>query len=792
MLHLARFAFFSFSLLACFSLAGQECELVLKGIVEDEHGEALVGATIFIESAKLGTTSDLDGVFSFKKLCAGSYSISISYVGYESQQVSIKVPVGKTQVIQLKPSVKVLHDIVIEGEHSQRHSHSQSLSILTEEQLLSNKGKALGEMLQPIPGVTNIMTGPTVFKPVINGLHSQRVLILNNGVRQEGQQWGIDHAPEIDTYIASEIEVIKGAESVRYGSDAMGGVILINPAPLHYSSGVGGELNLGLASNNRMGVISGMLEGGFPRNTGLAWRIQGTLKKGGDYHSPDYNLSNTGAQEASFSVALGYRKKKHHVDLFISSFNTSLGILRGSHTGNLNDLQNSIVNQRPWYIADFTYKISPPKQTIGHHLMKVRYQVNLSPSTGLTILYGGQFNQRKEYDVRRDKKEIPGLSLELLTNAVDVVLDFGKSRWTGSAGVNFTSKANSNLTGNGLLPNYDQLSGGAFLIERYKRDKWLLELGARVDQQLLKPKLFDDGELITPKYNFTYAALSAGGSVFLNTTTRLSSNIGLTTRTPLVNELFSQGLHHGAAAIEEGLLVTQDGINTSSDYIKVEHSYKWTTSLQLEKKSYSAELSVYTNVFENYVYLTPYETRLTVRGFFPVFQYRQTDAVLTGADMSGQFKIGRKLEYSLKASYVYGADLTNNDRLTFIPPASITNAFSYAITSAGRWKSVRATISGDFVARQNRAPETIYPGNIPTTPIENNFDFMDAPDAYFLVRADITGSLPLGNRELTFSLTGENLLNSAYRNYMNRLRYYADETGLNILLRVNYKFHSHH
>jgi iron complex outermembrane recepter protein len=793
-LHLARFLI----LISIVSIsrphaAAQECTSGFKGIIEDENGEPLAGATVWIETLKSGTSTDPNGTFRFSNACPGSYILLIRFVGYEDQTISTKIPAAKTLIIQMKPSVQVLHDIVIEGDHIQRHSLSQSLSILSEEQLSVNKGKTLGEMLQAVPGVTNIMTGPSVFKPVINGLHSQRLLILNNGIRQEGQQWGIDHAPEIDTYIASELEVIKGAEAVRYGSDAMGGVILINTAPLHHSEGVAGEINLALGSNNRMGALSGMLEGGLARHTGLAWRVQGTLKKGGDFHAPDYNLSNTGAEEHNFSASLGYRRNKNQVEVYFSSFNTTIGILRSSHTGNLDDLQNSIVNNRPWYIDDFTYDIAPPKQDISHQLLKARFKRNFTTTTALTILYGGQFNHREEYDVRRDKKEIPALSLDLFVNTIDATLDFGKGYWFGSGGLNLTAKANSNLTGNGLLPNYDQQSVGLFLIERYKKEKWLVELGARIDQQFLKPKMYDKGLLLEPEYNFTYSAVSAGGSLFISTTTRLSSNLGLTTRTPQVNELFSQGLHHGSAAIEEGILITQDGVDTRSSEIKLEHSYKWTSTLQMQRKSFSGEITAYLNYFDNYVYLTPYETRLTVRGFFPVFQYRQTNALLAGSDLSIEVPVTKRINYSLNASYVYAADqVAPNNRLPFIPPASILNALSYTIPAAGKWKDVRTSIKGNYVMRQSRAPETINPADISSTPIDSNFDFMDAPDPYFVLRIDLSASLPLGNRELTFSLTGENLLNHSYRNYMNRLRYYADETGINILVRINYKFHSHH
>jgi iron complex outermembrane recepter protein len=769
----------------------QNCHLELKGLVEDDAGEVLVGASVWIEALKSGTATSIDGTFSFPNLCPGQYVVLVKFVGYEDQIFSVRLPVAKLPVVKLKSSVNVLHDLVVEGSHAAKHSFTQSLSIVTQEELMASKGKTLGEMLQQVPGVTNLMSGPSVFKPVINGLHSQRVLILNNGIRQEGQQWGIDHAPEIDTYVASELEVIKGAEGVRYGTDAMGGVIIINTQPLHYSSGVGGEAHLGMASNNRMGVFSGMLEGGFPKSSGIAWRVQGTLKKGGDYHAPDYNLSNTGAGEKNFSLTFGYKKKQNEAELYFSSFNTKIAILRSSHTGNLNDLQNSIINNRPWYIEDFTYEINNPKQQVGHQLLKVKYKRKLSAGT-LNVLYGGQFNQRKEFDIRRDKQDIPGLSLELYSHAIDGSFDYGKGKWLGSFGINGTGKQNTNLTGVGLLPNFTQYSAGVFIIEKYKQEKFLFEFGGRVDHQLLEARMIDNGSLLKPEFKFLYPAFSLGSSIFLNRNARFLTNLGVTSRPPQMSELYSQGLHHGTASIEEGLLVSKDGMSTNKADIKMEQSYKWINTFQYHRTNFNAEITGYINYFNNYVYLTPYETRLTIRGFFPVFHYQQTNALLTGADLSAEVNVSKNLLYTFKASYVCATNRSDpNERLPFIPPADISNSLTYKFPSSGSLKNLNASLYSTVFFKQTRAPQTIYPENIPSSGTESIFDFMDAPDGYVLFKADVSATLPLGNRELNLSISGENLLNSSYRNYMNRLRYFADETGFNFLLRINYKFHSH-
>ena len=602
----------------------------------------------------------------------------------------------------------------------------------------------------------------------------------------------MEHAPEIDTYIASEIEVVKGAEAVRFGPDAMGGAIIINTTPLHYSSSLGGELNAVAASNNRSASFSGMLEGGLKKHSSFGWRVQGTGKKGGDYHSPDYNLSNTGAEELNFSLTTGYRKNKSELEVFLSTFNSTIGILRASHTGNLSDLQNSIVNEEPWYVAPFTYDISSPRQEISHNLMKAKFRTENAGVGVINVHYAFQMNKRKEYDVRRDRRNVPALALDLYTHLIDGSVDFGKGSWRGSAGFNGTVKYSDNLTQLNLIPDYTQFNFGIFLFEKFRKNKWLFEAGIRMDHQDLEARMIADGELVKPKFNFNYVSASIGGAYFINAATRVTTNVGYTKRPPHVSELYSQGLHHGTASIEEGLMISAGEISFDERRIVKESSFKWITALQVQRKRLSADLTGYINFFNDYIYLSPSSTRLTIRGYFPVFSYGQTDAILWGTDLSIDYTIATRITYSGRASFIRAHEFDHDGRLPFMPPAQVSNSVSYAIPVAGKWKQLSITGRLNNVFKQSLAPKTVYPRDVITTTEGEIFEFMPPPDGYALLGFVISSSLPMGNKDVTISVSGDNLLNTKYRNYMNRLRYYADDTGANFTLRVNYKFHSHH
>lgn len=774
----------------------QDCNHTLHGVVRSDEREPLPSATITVENTHYYAVSDIDGRFVLQHLCPGRYILAVTFVGFEKQIVTVSIPASAPVTIELVPVSTVLEDVLIEGRQTPG-AVSQTSATLQEEELDALHGKPLGESLKEIPGVSALQTGPSIFKPVIDGLHSQRILILNNGIRQEGQQWGVEHAPEVDPFIASQIEVLKGAETVRYGSAAMGGVIIISPPPLHQTKKIGGELNLGLMSNNRMGVFSGLVEGTLAKGSDWSWRLQSSVKKGGDYHAAKYNLSNTGLEEFNFSGAIGFEGERRAVEVYLSSFNTEIGILRAAHTGNLTDLQQSIETGRPWYVRDFTYAIDPPRQDINHHLLKISAEQDVKELGKISILYGGQYDHRNEYDIRRSGRDAkPSLSLKLISHVLDVSLDHEHQAHSGSVGINGTVKQNTNDTEETgvrpLLPDFQQLSGGVFVLEKWKKNKWILEAGARYDYQHLQVLTFiNNQQLIKPEFRFNFLSGTLGATVLFNSRLRLVSNFGISGRPPHVSELYSEGLHHGTASIEEGLMRKNGNIYTEQSMIRNEYSKKWITTLQYTDDAIAADFSIYYNDINNYVYIRPTGTRLTVRGYFPVFQYEQTDALLMGSDAAVKWKINERFSFNSKFSYIYAKDQKHDDVLIYIPPAQWENGLTFTMPKVGGVNDFYFNVSVPTTFRQYRAPEVVDPESITTDVPGKTFDFAESPEGYMLLNAKVGFSLPIGEHSVGISLSGENILNKSYRNYMNRLRYYADDIGSNFILRLSYNFLSH-
>ena len=753
------------------ALAGQDggCTHRFEGVVIDQQTkEALPVAAIWLVGPERGTTSDEKGRFAIDGLCPGTYIADIHYLGYLEKHVPITIPMQKELYVLMEQDEQLIGEVTVEGE-AIKPDKTQSEIGLTEKELSQVTGKSLGESLQDLPGVSSLKTGPTISKPIINGLHSNRILILNNGLRQEGQQWGTEHAPEIDPMMANQISVIKGAAAVRYGPEAIGGIVVVEPPALPYHDRhLHGNVRLMAADNGRMGSASTSLQGGVKGLEAFAWRLQTTGRRAGDFSAPDYMLTNTGLRELSFSGAVGYKKNDWLAEIYYSRFTTGLGILRSAHIGNLTDLRAAFGSERPLFIEDFSYTISNPRQEVSHDLAKLT--LGRKGRLGeLKLIYGYQLNVRKEFDVRRGgRDERPALDMDLDTHSADLV--WQQKTWKklrGQVGGSLIYQENRNIPGTGvepLIPNYNSVTTGIFAIERWMESRWELEAGLRYDNRSFQVFTFDENnEIIRPKYNFNNLSGTVGVVLKPSSAWKLTSNIGTGWRPPNVNELYSQGLHHGAATIEEG--------NTS---LVTEQALKWINQAQLTKRRWSLDVSVYAQRIDNYIYLEPKpEPRLTIRGAFPVYSYVQTDVFMAGVDATASVKLSEQWTVGVKGSGLRARDVSNDNFLIFMPSDRLQNSVTWSYPFQSK-KTLFVTASHSVVRRQNRFPEGI--------------DFVDPPEGYQLIGLDMGYSSRLFSNDYDLYLEVNNVLNTSYREYLNRFRYYADELGRTISLRFNYKF----
>ncbi|WP_421977350.1 TonB-dependent receptor [Roseivirga seohaensis] len=781
-------------LLGFFNYSGigqTNCDLKLSGvIVEKNSGETIPLATIEVTHTQNGAIANENGEFEITNLCSGNYEILIRFVGYTPYKETISITKNTKIQVELVPEIKDLSEVTVEAEKAEEIATLKQLEFKKEE-LFRKSGESLGKTLSGMSGVNMLQTGPNIAKPVIHGLHSSRILILNNGIRQEGQQWGQEHAPEIDPFVATNLQLIKGAAAVKYGSDAIGGVILVNPPDLPETAGISGSFNAVGNSNNGMYTGSAMVEGGIEGLNGFGWRLQGSYKKAGDSKAPNYRLTNTGTLEKNFSIGLGYHKEKGGLELYFSSFDAEMGVLRSAHTGNLTDLERAIGSDRPLYISEFSYDINNPRQHVQHQLLKLNGHTDWSNLGTFNMQYGLQRNQRKEFDIRRGgRSSIPALSLELITHTVELDLDMKPiGDFKGDIGASFLFQGNSNDSETGikpLIPNFDNWTVGVHGIWRYIQNSYELEAGVRYDYKHYLVKRFDSqNNLLKPEFDFNNITGSLGAVFFLPSGWNFRTNLGTAWRAPHINELYSGGLHHGSAAIEMG-----------NENLLSEKAIKWISSFEKASENFDVNISAYYNYIYDYIYLRPENVELTIQGAFPLLSYTQTDASFIGLDTDLKYHINEHFDVTGKLSLIKAEDQLNNGPLINIPANRLSAGVTYNFND-GWLKEPYISLSADMVDKQRNAPRVVSISEVIEANATNSdlftndktvFDFLAAPAGYTNFGFSVGFKVPVSENYIAVYASVENMFNNSYRDYMNRLRYYSDEVGRNFSIKLNYSF----
>ncbi|WP_300440246.1 TonB-dependent receptor [Christiangramia sp.] len=798
-----RFYAFFVLLLCSIPSISQNCDNQLRGRVLDLHDETpLAGATLIISETGKAVQTNLEGEYSFNGLCDAIYSIQVSHPLCLTRGFQIKISGNTERDFRLEHHLEELNQVILEGKAFQNKTESIDEIRISNEELDRYSSGSLGDALNSISGVSSLNTGNTVVKPLINGLHSSRVVIINNGVRMEDQEWGAEHAPNIDINAVGSISLVKGAGALKYSGDAVGGVIITESQKVPLKDTLYGQTRLTAASNGRGTAVTSELTRAY--QNGWYTGLQGTVKRFGDYEAPDYILSNTGNFERNFSFRFGLNNVDSGFEAYYSLFKNEIGILRASHLGGAQDQVNAINSDRPLIVRDFTYSIDAPKQDVTHHLARIEGFKKFQGLGKLKLRYDFQRNNRLEFDIRRgDDADKASLDLELDTHSLaidleselypDLNLDAGI---LGSYQNNF---ADPNTGVRRLIPDYEKYSLGFYTTASYQLfPDFLVEAGGRYDYTYMdvfkfyrksfwESKNYDEiypeivieetnNQVLTnPQPEFHNLSATAGFRYEFRGDYSLFFNYSLASRAPNPSELYSEGLHHSASRIELGNLG-----------FKSEVSHKIGATLKRQTSGgFNFSVYPYVNTINDFIIIEPTGVQQTIRGNFQVWEYRQTNAQLLGVDLDANFQVMRNLSFNHQFSLVKGYDRTKDEPLINIPAANTTNGLVYQDADL---KNLRLGLQSEYVFAQNEYPDNNFEVFIPETGTSEIVDVSTPPGAYHLLHLNSSIELPLNNSKLSVGFSINNLLDTSYRNYLNRLRYYADDLGRNFLLNLKLNY----
>jgi len=747
------------------------CGIKVIGKVVDEHDDVpLDYANIYVEELGTGVASDELGNFIINDLCPGEIHLAVSHLGCETRKYAIDLKGDTSIVLVLEHHEQLLSTITVNA-HKNELDETNAQASISGNMLEQQRGNDLAEITRSIAGVNIIKTGVGVSTPVIHGLSGNRLTIVNNQNVQEGQLWSNEHAPEIDPSAAQKISVVKGAAAVKYGNRSMGGVLLIDSPELPMDHHTHGKVSIGFKSNNKATLLGGTLEGGFGHHSNWRWRLQANSKLAGDAQSPNYNLSNTGIRQYSGAFTTGRIGEKSVSKAIVSYYNAEFGILRGAHIGNLTDLQTAIERNEPFFTEGFSYQINNPKQAVQHFNAQAQHKQYFNEKSSLQAVYNFQLNVRKEFDIRRgNRSDIPSTSLNLQTHTLKVNYQLKHNKlFNLETGAVYKIQFNRNTPGTGvspLIPYYNLMETSLYAIEKWEKGKVLLEAGIRYEYRDLLVKKFDDSDvLLEPSHRNHSFASNIGGAIKFTDDFTYRLNVGTAFRPPHVNELYSEGLHHVSASIEEG----------NAD-LKIEKGLKAIQTLTYSKgERFNYEISVYSQWITDYIYqqILP-EPRLTIRGAFPVYVYQQADAHIWGIDFSGRTQLYERLHWEIKAATVRAKNLETGNWLPLMPADNISTGLNYAFNKLWKFKDFSLFANADYVFEQKR--------------LDEDFEYAAAPSNYWLLHAGLSAKFIKNGKETAIYAQVNNITNKAYRSYTNRLRYFSDEQGIDFNISVNYKF----
>ncbi|WP_296637360.1 TonB-dependent receptor [Polaribacter sp.] len=780
----------------------QFCNYTFKGKISDFHDNSfIVGASIQIMNTNKFTSSNLEGEFLFRNLCEGKLVLEIKHVACDTKRVSFNLTKNTFKEISLEHHLEELKEVLVKT-----NTKTEITSIeksLKKEVITQFTDKSLGDALNTISGVSSLNTGNSIVKPMIHGLHSSRLLIINNNVRMFDQEWGDEHAPNIDINSSDRIDVVKGANSLRYGSDAVGGLVLIRSKKHAIIDSLFGSTTTSLNSNGFGGNLNSEIVKTF--KSGYYTKFQGNYKRFGDFKAPDYYLTNTGIQSINASFRVGYNSYEKGFDAYYSFVSNKIGILRSSHIGNVSDLVEAINNREPRIVEDFFYDINFPRQNIFHHLAKVEAFKRYKNLGKVSIQLDAQLNRRKEFDLRRgDLRNRPVIDLQLFTTSIQPNLEINKFEDfkinTGLLVRYQNNDAIVNTGANTLIPDYNKYELGTYAILDYNLSETSeLSFGVRYDYSKIKARKwyveadwtalnydvlfteFDTGitdslELLTkPEFTFNNFSTNVGYSKRFGDAYAFLFNYGLSQRMPNPSELFSGGLHHSAARIEFGFLT-----------INKETANKFIMTLEKNNKNFGFSISPYYKQIDGFIQLIPTGIKTTIRGAFPVWEYNQVDARIFGVDIDINKEITNNLDYKGSLSLLQGDDLTNNNPLIHMSSVNFSNKITYTNND---FHQLKIGVSQRTTLQQNRFPDFNFTTLNPVTQQQVFVDISSTPPSYTLFGFNSSAvfyPFKKGSMEVGFNI--DNLFNVSYRENLNRLRYFADDLGRNYNLKIKLNY----
>lgn len=725
------------AVLGFFSLA--QAQNTISGTVT-ASGKPLEYAVIQLPDLHLETQSDALGNFTFKSIPKGTHKIVFSFVGFETQTQELKMVAAAVTVnCELNESIHQMDEVIVSTAFNRLQSENvMKVEHQTTKDLRLKGAATLIEGLATIPGVAQVATGTSIGKPVIRGLSGNRVLVYNQGVRLENQQFGEEHGLGLNDSGIESVEVIKGPASLLYGSDALGGVLYFNPEKFAPTNQM--QLNFGQRYfTNTLGS-----------STTFGYKLSGdhlkfTSRISQNRHS-DYQtgrgerVTNTRFKELDFKTGFAYTN---------SSINS---VVRYNYNRlNLGIPEDGIAEQTT--IKNPAY---PSQKVIGQILSwnTIGYFGNSKLETDLGYIH----NDRSEME----DSEVPVLRMILKTFNYNVRYHLPSiGKWETVLGTQGMFQTNTNLGEEYLIPDATTQDLGVFLTSNFQWKKNTVQAGLRWDRRGVATKAFgnpgDEGYFQAFNRSFNSFNASAGYKTNVKENMIIRFNLASGFRAPNLAELSSNGVHEGSNRYEIG-----------NSQLKNEQNLQGDLNLEYRNPHFELFANGFYNQLNNYIYISPKGTQING---YEAFDYLQSNARLFGGE-AGIHLHPHPLDWlHILATFESVTGMKNNgEYLPLIPANKITGNFRIEFKDGKRWKETFASVNTEYVFDQNN------PGIFET-----------ATRDYNLVNLAFGTVLKLNKSRFDFTFNANNVWNKTYFSHLSRLKGEGiPNLGRTLILGINY------
>ena len=623
-----------------------------------------------------------------------------------------------------------LNELVVTGVtgDTKLKNSTAPISIVSSKELRQTTSTNIIDAIAHQPGVSQITTGGGISKPIIRGLGYNRIIVMSEGVRQEGQQWGDEHGIEIDAQNVNSVEILKGPASQMYGSAAMAGVLILHGSPIQPEGEMKATVSTEYQTNNGLFDYSLNFAG---NQKGFVWDARFSDKYAHAYKNK-YDGYVPGSQftERAGRLMLGLNKRWGYSHLTWATYHQTPSIMEGERDEVTGELECTTNNVK-------TYSKALPFQQIKHYKAVWDNSLNL-PKGWLKAIIGYQQNRRQEFEDDEDEYE---LYFKLHTITYDLrYLSQELNGWKMAGGVNGMWQQSLNLGEESLIPEYKLFDFGVYATVSKSLNSLTLNGGLR----------FDNRHLDFNSRNFSGVTGSIGAVWNANEHLNLRLNIARGFRAPNMSELGSDGIHEGTLRYEIG-----------NPDLKPEYSWQADLGLDFTSQYVSAQLALFANRIENYIFSKRID--LVMEEGFRTYEYTQGDARLLGFEAGVDFHPIHCVHFQNTISYVDAQQMHASEEARYLPT-----------TPAPRWTSeLKYELSHHGHKALNNASVTL---GLECNLAQNHYYKVDDTEtrtpSYTLLSLSAGTDLNIRKKKVAeIYVTVDNLLNTAYQNHLSRLKY---------------------